>query len=396
MNYLGFIALVSALVATGAMSMDMYIPSFPGMAGDLAATAGDVQLTMSVFLFGFAASQLVYGPLSDRYGRRRVLIWGMAFYFLASIACTYATTVEMLIGFRLIQAFGACSGTVIGRAMVRDRFELKDSARAFSYLGMTMMLAPILSPILGAWLEIAFGWRSNFVFMAAFGATILLVSIFLLTETNTSPDVDALRLRRMANNYATLLRSRRFMGYALSLSFAFAGVFSFVTGSPFVMIELLSITPDVFAIWFAFVAGGYMVGSFTSTRLVPRLGIDRTIALGTTIYISCALILIWVAMIGHFDAWAICAPMIVISFGNGMVIPNCQAGSLSPFPKMAGAAAALMGCFSMIGAGLGGAAVAAFYDGTQFPMVLATLFSAAALFLCFWVLVWPGRETAPD
>ena len=308
MNYLAFIALVSALVATGAMSMDMYIPSFPGMSADLAASAGDVQLTMSVFLFGFAASQLVYGPLSDRFGRRRVLVWGMFIYAVASIACVFATSVEMLIGLRLLQAFGACSGTVIGRAMVRDRFELNEAAKAFGYLGMTMMLAPILSPILGAWLEIAFGWRSNFVFMAGFGGVILPVSIFLLAETNASPDATALQIKRIAAHYLTLLHSRRFMGYALGLSFAFGGVFSFVTGSSFVMIELLDITPDIFAIFFGFVAGGYLVGSFASTRLTPRLGLDRTIALGVMIYMSFAIILVLAATIGRFNIWSICVP----------------------------------------------------------------------------------------
>lgn len=394
MNYLAFIALVSALVATGAMSMDMYIPSFPGMAADLAAPAGDIQLTMSVFLFGFAVSQLVYGPLSDRFGRRRVLICGMVVYCLTSIACAFAVTVEMLIGLRLAQAFGACSGGVIGRAMVRDRYDLNEAAKAFGYLGMAMMLTPILSPILGAWLEIAFGWRSNFVFMAGFGVVILIVTIFLLAETNASPDPEAFQIKRIAVNYLTLLRSRRFMGYALSLTFAFAGAFAFVTGSPFVMIVLLAVTPDIFAILFGFVAGGFLLGSFASTRLTPRLGIDRAIAVGVTIYLSCAIILVWVAMLGRFDIWAICPAMVMLSFGNGLVIPNSQAGAMSPFPRMAGAAAALMGCFSMVGAGLGGAAVAGFYNGTQFPMVLTTLFSAVALFLCFWFFVWRGREIA--
>ena len=394
MNYLAFIALVSALVATGAMSMDMYIPSFPGMAADLAASAGDVQLTMSVFLFGFAGSQLVYGPLSDRFGRRRVLVWGMFIFVVASIACIFAATVEMLIGLRLIQAFGACSGAVVGRAMVRDRFESNEAAKAFGYLGMTMMLAPILSPILGAWLELAFGWRSNFAVMAGFGGAVLLVTVFLLTETNASPDPDATRISRIATNYLALLRNRRFMGYALSLSFAFAGTFAFVTGSSFVMIDLLAVSPDNFAIMFGLVAGGYLVGSFASTRLVSRLGVDRAIALGATIYVSAALVLIWLAGVGQFSIWSICPPMVVLSFGNGLVIPNCQAGAMSPFPRMAGAAAALMGCFSMVGAGLGGATVAGFYNATQYPMILTTLFSAMALFLCFWLLIWRGREPA--
>jgi DHA1 family bicyclomycin/chloramphenicol resistance-like MFS transporter len=322
-----------------------------------------------------------------------VLVWGVSIYVLASIACAFATSVEMLIGLRLVQAFGACSGTVIGRAMVRDRYELNEAAKAFGYLGMTMMLAPILSPILGAWLEIAFGWRSNFVFMAGFGGVILMVSIFLLAETNASLDATALQIRRIAANYLTLLRSRRFMGYALSLTFSFAGVFSFVTGSSFVMIDLLNFTPDTFAIFFGFVAGGYLIGSFTSTRLTPRLGVDRTIALGVMIYMSFAIILVLAATFGRFDIWWICSPMVAVSFGNGLIIPNSQAGALSPFPKMAGAAAALMGCFSMVGAGLGGAAVAGFYNATQFPMILTTLISAGALFLCFWILVWRGRNS---
>jgi MFS transporter, DHA1 family, multidrug resistance protein len=394
MNYPAFIALVTALVATGAMSMDLYVPSLPAMAADLTASAGEIQLTLSVFLFGFALSQLIYGPLSDRFGRRPVLIWGLAIYFVAGIACTFAPTVEALIGCRLVQAFGACSGGVIGRAMVRDRYQLDDAAKAFGYLGMAMMLTPILSPIIGAWLTIAFGWRSNFAFMAGFGAVILLVTIFVLRETNRSPDPEALRIGRMAANYLTLLRNRRYMGYVLSLSLAFAGVFSFVTGSSFVLIDLLEVTPDIFALLFGLVAGGYLVGAFVSTRLVSRLGVDRTIALGIAIYLPGAMLLTWLAITGVFDIWSICAPMAALSFGNGLVVPNCQAGALAPFPRMAGAAAAMMGFFAMAGAGAGGAAVAGFYNGTQFPMVLTILFNALALVLCFWLLAWRGRKTA--
>lgn len=387
MNYAAFIALVSALVAGGAMSIDLYIPSMPGMAADLAVPPGQVQLTMSVFLMGYALSQLVCGPLSDRFGRRIVLVWGLVIYLAASLACVFASGIEVLIGLRLIQSFGACAGTVIGRAVVRDRFELADAARAFGYIAMTMMLVPILAPMLGAWFEVAFGWRANFVFMAGFGLALLLATLMFLDETNHSPDAAALRPGRLAANYLTLIGNPRFMGYALSIGFSFAGVFAFVTGSAFVLMDLLKIGPGVYAAMFAITAGGYVLGSFTATRLVGRWGIDRMIALGVTIYAVFAIVLNLVALGGVFSVAAIIAPIAIISYGNGMLTPMAMAGAMEPFPRMAGVAAAMVGFLSMAGAGIGGAVVAEFYDRTQFPMILTTLVSAAALCVCYVALV---------
>jgi DHA1 family bicyclomycin/chloramphenicol resistance-like MFS transporter len=387
LGFAALIALVSSMVALGAISIDLYLPSLPGMAADLAAGEDQVQMTVGAFLIGYAVAQLVIGPLSDRFGRRAVFVVGTMIYLAATLGCALADTVETLIWLRIVQSLAACSGTVIGRAIVRDIYGRERAARAYAYLGVVVLVTPMLAPIVGAWLETAFGWRSNFYFMAGFATVMLSAVVVLLSETNVHRDATATGIGGVAANYATLLSSAAFMGYALTICFAFVGVFAFIAGGSIVIIQLLGHTPETFALLFAASAAGHALGSLLAARVTPALGIDRTIAIGVAVYFGGAVAMSALGIAGVFTAWAICAPMTLISFGSGMIMPGCQAGAIAPFPHMAGAASAMIGFLMMSGAALGGAAVAVFYDGTQHPMTWTVLAGALAVTVVYRGLI---------
>ncbi len=274
------VALVTAMIAMGSGSMDVYLPSLPSIARDLAAEPGQVQLTLGVFVLGYSFANLVYGPVADRFGRRPALLWGLTLYLAASLACVFADSIGQLIALRFVQALGACAGPVVGRATVRDLYGTQGAARMYSYIGMALTLSPVLAPIVGGFLEAHFGWRSNFVFMTGYGALVLGATGLLLHETNPTPDRTATRPRRVVRNYAQLLGEAEFMGYALTWAGTFAGIFAFVAGSSFVLIGIAHLAPETYGFVFASVSISFGVGSFGSARLGARWGIDGTIARG--------------------------------------------------------------------------------------------------------------------
>ena len=307
---------------------------------------------------------------------------------MASVACAYAQSIEALLVFRVIQAFGACSGAVIGRAVVRDLYGPEGSARILAYVAMTMMLTPILAPILGAWLEVTFGWRANFFFIAAFATCVLIAVIAALPETIRTRDRAALKVTHISSNYLTLLSDSRFLGYSLAATFGFCGIWAFITASSFVLIDLIGLSPGRYGVMFALMSGGFAIGSFASARVSQRIGIDRTIICGIALYVVGAASLNGFAFAGILTVMAIEVPTIMMSAGHGLILANCQAGAIGPFPRMAGTASAMLGFLIMSGSSLVGALVAALYDGTQFPMVMAALFSAILLVVSFFSLVW--------
>lgn len=391
-----FIALMAGVVAYGAAAMDVYVPSMPSMATALATDATHVQLTMSLFVIGYAASQLVYGPISDRFGRRRVLITGTVIFVAASFAAAFATSIEMLIACRVVQAFGACSGPVVGRAIVRDRYGREGAARIFSYLGMAMVTTPILAPIIGGWLEVGFGWRANFHFMTGFGVVALVAILLLLDESLAAPNRDALRPSHLIRNYAGLLVNPRFLGYALTIACTFGGVMAFITGSSFVLIDLAGVDPPTYGLLFGLTAAGFVIGSFVSARRTRRWGIARCIRYGATINVVAATAMAALSLAGVFGVWTIVAPMVVISIANGLIFPNCQAGAIGPFAHMAATAAALVGSMMMATSFVVATVIAAAYDGTGRPMTLAIFACGVLQWTIFHVLVWRTRSQTAE
>jgi DHA1 family bicyclomycin/chloramphenicol resistance-like MFS transporter len=225
--------LLTAVVGMGALSIDMFLPSLPALAEHYRTDSATAQLTVTLFLVGLAAAQLVFGPLSDRFGRRVVLIGGLSVYTVAGIACALAPGIRLLIAARVLQAFGAGSGPVVARAIVRDVYEREQAARALALMSTAQALTPILAPVLGGFLHVAFGWRSVFYVLAGFGALFVLGALSLVRETNVRRDATALQPARLAENLRALLGSPAYLGYVAAVSLMFCGQFAFISGSSF-------------------------------------------------------------------------------------------------------------------------------------------------------------------
>ena len=363
--------LLTAVVAIGSLSIDMALPSLPATAQALETSPATVQLTVTLFLAGFAVAQLVHGPLSDRVGRRRVLLGGLLVYVVGGLACWAAPSARLLVAGRVLQALGAGSGPVVGRAVIRDLYEPARAARVLGYMGTAMALTPILAPIVGGVVHVAFGWRAVYLTLATFGAAFLGLATLLVPETNRRRDPDALRPGHLATNAADLVRDPAFLGYTLVVALMFGGQFAFISGSAFVLIEVLRVPPDVYGLCFGLVAFGIMTGSFLAARLTARAGIDRMIAAATGLGAAAGCLMAALAWTGMWTVPAVIGPMYGFAVGVGIVLPTAIAGAIGPFPRTAGLASAVLGFLQLTAASTYGIVVGRLYDGTPVPMAVA-------------------------
>lgn len=379
--------LLTFLVAFGPISTDLYLPALPTLSRVFGAEVATVQLTLSVFLVGFALAQLVCGPLSDRFGRRPVLLGGLGLYVAGSVVCALAGSIEQLIAARLLQALGACCGPVLGRAVVRDIHGPEKAARMFAYMGMAMALAPAVGPILGGILVLWWSWRATFVLLAILGVLMLGVVWAFLAETNHRRDPEALRFGHLLANYRRLLGNPSYRGYTLCLAFTFSGMFAFISGSSFVLIDRVGVSPVAYGLDFGFVVLGYILGSFTSGRLTMRLGVDRMIAAGTVAINLAGALGFGLALAGFASVPSVVGPMMLFMYGGGLVLPNAMAGAIGPFPRMAGVASALLGFIQMLLAALFGAVIGHLHDQSPLPMMTGIFIAALATALCWRLAV---------
>ncbi len=376
----GLAILLTTLVALGPLSTDLYLPALPTLAQAFATDAARVQLTLSVFLAGFAVAQLFYGPLSDRYGRRPVMLFGLVLYLVSSVACMLATSIDALILARFFQALGACAGPVLGRAIVRDVYGPVQAARVLAYISGAMAIAPMIGPLLGGWLTVWFGWRANFAALSLFSAVQVTATFLLLGESNAHRDPGATRPRQILGNFGELLSARLYLGYLLCFSFSYAALFSFISGSSFVLIELYGLSPQWYGASFGFVVTGYISGTMASGKLTLRLGPPRMVLMGALLGTAAGTLMAALALLEVHSVWAILLPMFAFMVATGLVMPNAIGGALAPYPKMAGSASALMGFVQMsLSAGVG-IAVGHAYAGTAIPM-------AGAIALCGWMVL---------
>jgi len=384
--------LLVALTAFGPMSIDMYLPSLPDMTRQFHADISEVQLTLSVFVAGFAVAQLVYGPLSDRYGRRPVLMGGVLLYTLASIVCLMAGSIESLIAARFLQALGACAGPVLGRAILRDTFPREEAAKVMSTLASVMALAPAVAPMIGGRLHSWFGWQATFVLLTVFGAAMLYSGWKVLSETNMYPNLRALHPLDMVENYMTLLRDRVFLGYSLTISLTFCGMFAFISGASFVIIDVLGVRAENFGFCFTVVIVGFMSGSILSSKLTQKLGLERMVVLGTFLGVAAGIAMLGLALAGVQTIAAVIVPMAFVSCSGGLTLPNSTAAAIAPHPRIAGSASALLGFMQMGGASLAGLAVGHLLNGTTLPMAAVICVCLLLAAMARWLLI--GRQTS--
>lgn len=366
------IVLLVALSAFGPMSMSIYTPSMPDIGRAFAATDEQVKLTLTTFLLGFSAGQMIYGPLSDRFGRRPVLIAGVLVYAAMGLACAFATSIDMLIGLRLFHGIGVCSGAVVARAITRDIFGHEGAARVIAWIALGINVAPAVAPIIGGHLTGWFGWQSIFLFLAAFGFVVLVAVLVELKESNPYLGQNAGILNTL-RQCGPMLANRRYMGFVIAIGATFGAMFAYVVASPFVLMKMIGLAPETYGYWILTSVAGFTCGSFIATRVVGRLSPDRAILIGLIVAtLGCALMLV-LALLGRLHVLTIVGPYFVVATGCGMTMAHAYAGGVNQFPRQAGTASSLMGTLQMSGAALATALVTAFTDGTQMPMIWVML-----------------------
>jgi len=377
-----------AMTAIGPMSLNILVPALPRLAAVLATDTATVQLTVSLFLVGFASAQLVLGPLSDRFGRRPVVLAGLAIAVLSSAAAIMASTVTGLIVARIVQALGASAGVVIGRAIIRDLFTRDRAASMIGLVATVMVVAPMVAPLIGGILETALGWQAIFVFVTLVNALVLAWAVFALPETRVrDPASEEGSFFTQTRRLAT---SRSFIGYVLCASLGSAPFFIFLGGAPHVVVSIMGRTSAEYGLWFVFSSLGYMLGNFAASRLAVRRGVDALIWWGILIEILGAIVTtVTVALLPYGGPATIFLPQMIISFGNGMLLPNSIAGAVSVRPQAAGTASGITGFVQM---GMG--AVAAQLMGhvlahatTAMPMALVTFACCIAAAAAYLVLI---------
>ncbi len=353
----------------------------PAMASQFQSTPGHMQLTVTLFIIALAISQLIFGPLSDRFGRRAVMLTGLILYAMAGFACVFAPSIEILIIGRILQGLAAGCGPAIGRAIVRDIYGKARSAQIMAYMATAIALAPILAPILGGFLQTYWGWQSVFYILGLMGILFFITFFLVVPESNTQIDITALQPRRLLANYTELLSSKQYLGNTFLTTTIFCGILAFIANSSFVLIDTLGVSPKVYGFCFGTMAFGLMVGAFTSGRLSKRINHARLITAGTLLSSGAGLLMSALALSGYFNVFTIVGPLFLFTAGGGLLRPLAMAAAIIPFPEKAGMASALMGFIQMFGAGVFATAFGHIYGGTAMPMILAITISGIAALL---------------
>lgn len=366
---LRILLILGALSAFGPMAIDFYLPSFPTLAREFATDVKHVQLSLASYFVGIAFGQLIYGPLADRYGRRRPLLAGVLLFTLASLACALAPSLDWLIAARFVQALGGCAGMAISRAVVRDLCDPLESAKTFSKLMLVMGVAPILAPMGGGVLLGVFGWQSIFLGLMLFGVLSLIGILLWLPET-LKVDGPHLPLAGALKRYVQLLGDRQLIGHGLTGGVAMAGMFAYIAGSPFVFIDLYGVSTQNYGWLFGLNAAGFILTAQFNGWLLrhhgPGYWLQRTI----WVYLLAAVAMVLVAVAQPKALWPLMVPLFICIASLSCILPNASACAMAGQGNQAGSASALMGSLQFIVAAVAAGMVGVLHDGTARPMAL--------------------------
>jgi DHA1 family bicyclomycin/chloramphenicol resistance-like MFS transporter len=381
------VTLLALLLGIQPITTDLYLPALPGLAAELKSPMGSTQLTLSALLFAFGFSQLLLGPAADRFGRRPVLLGGLALYTVAGMFGALAADIQALIAWRALQGVGMGAAVVCARAMVRDLYVPADGARVMSKALTGLGVIALSSPLIGGLLASHLGWRAALAATGVFGAATLALVALRMQETAPQRNPLALHIAPMFAQWGRILRNPTFMAWSLLTTTTFAGLFAFLAGSSFVFIEVLGVSRMACG---AFIAGAsvfYVVGTFWCRRWLLRHGLAGAVKRGAVFTLLGGLSMVALALAGVLSPWAIAVPQFVYSFGHGIHQPCGQAAVVGPFPRHAGAASALAGFILAAGAVLIGAWLGVSMDGTVMPMALTIGVMSVCTALVAWTLV---------
>ncbi len=363
---LELVVLLGVLTAFAPLSIDMYLPALPALETYFKATEGAVQLTLAMFMVGFALGQTLYGPLTDRFGRRPPLYIGMLVYTLSSGACTLAASVGALTALRLVQSLGACAGSVISRAMVRDLFPPEETRRVYSALILVMGVSPLLAPLFGAYMLLWFGWKAIFLSVMIVGALATVGMFFRLPETLAVPQ--PLSFAHVFKTYGALLKDRLFLGASLATGFSSAGMFAYIAGSPFIFINLFGVRPDHFSWFFGVNAAAVVIGAQVNGRMLHGHAPERVMRYAALVQAASGVLLMVAYLAGAKSLASIALPLFLYLCTIGFVFPNAVAVALAHHGRIAGMASALLGTLQFSMAAVATLALGAIDSTTALPM----------------------------
>ncbi len=389
LQYFLLALLLGAVIALPPYSIDTSLPALPAMADALGVGSGAVQITLSAVMLGSAMGQLVVGPLSDRFGRRPILLLALILFTVAGAGCAFTSDIETLAALRLVMGLSVAGCRVLPRAVVRDLFDREDAARLLSYMMVVGGTAPIAGPLIGGYFTVWFGWWAVFAFMAGYSVIVLVLIGFFFRETQATRDHAALNPGRLLRNFALILKNRIFWAYLSCNMCITGGLFAFLAGSSLVLIRFLGEAPEHYGIDFAAVMVVSMAFNYIGARLVGRLGIDRLLFIGAIMAAASGAAMVALAIAGIDTVAAIMVPMAMFMAAYSFVIPQATAAALSPFPDTAGAASSLLGFLQICVGTTAATAVGFLDDGTQMPMTIAIGGMGVALLIAYICLVRP-------
>jgi DHA1 family bicyclomycin/chloramphenicol resistance-like MFS transporter len=381
-KHIYLILILGMLTAIGPFSIDMYLPAFPDIAAGLNTTVAKVMLSLSSFFIGISVGQLIYGPLLERFGRKKPLYAGLCLYLLASVGCAMSNSIDALIIFRLLQALGGCAGMVAARAMVRDLFEVRENAKVFSMLMLVVAVSPIIAPTLGGYITAVLGWRYVFAMLIVV-ALIIILGIFILLPESRKPDPTVvLRPGPIFQNYLGILRHPQFYTYALTGAISAAGLYAYISGSPHVFMEIFKVSEQQYGWIFALIAMGLIGASQINTVLLKNYTSEQIIGKALIAQSIVGMVLAGITYAGSADLFVTIFLIFVFLSCQGFIFPNSSALSLATFGHKAGSASALLGAIQMC-IGAVASALVSFLQNYFSPMTAIMAFCALSALAVF-------------
>lgn len=376
------------------ISVDGSLPAMPEIATHFKTSTASVQYSLSAVILGIALGQLVYGPISDRFGRKPVIIAGVLLYVAAATACAESTSIEMLIGLRFLQGFFACSGIIVARAVIRDLFDREAAARLFALMMGIHGIMPTIAPGLSGWLTQEYGWRTVFWVMAAFGLFTALTVLFGLAESNRQRNPRAVNPSVLFHNYRAIIRNRAFRSNATCACFMYGALMAYFAGAPVGLIQFLGLSPVEFGVAMAVPIIFYIVAQIAVARVAHRIGVDFMIRVGVVLAAIAGIGMLGFVVSGNINLYTLMGPVILVLTSLAFIIPGTTAGAMSPFAEMAGAASSLLGFIQFLAAAVATTMIGVMNDGTPLPMATTVFACTVGAAISYVFLIRPHRPAA--